>query len=50
MRMLRGACVLAGERDAAIAALDRQVALTIAGCDPSMLAEDRAKVETAAVL
>jgi uncharacterized membrane protein len=50
LRMLRAACVLAGDRDATIAALDRQLALTVAGCDPAMLAEDRAKVETAAVL
>ncbi len=48
VRMLRGACLLAGNRDDVIAALDRQIALTVAGCDPAMLPEDRARVEVAA--
>jgi uncharacterized membrane protein len=48
MRMLRGACVLAGGRETVIAALDHQLELTVAGCAPGILPEDRAKVETAA--
>jgi uncharacterized membrane protein len=48
MRMLRGACVLVGGREAVIAALDHQLELTVAGCAPEMLPEDRAKVEAAA--
>ena len=48
LRMLRGACALPGGRPEAIAALDRQLALTVAGCDAGMLPEDRARVEAAA--
>ena len=48
LRMLRGACALAGGREEAIAALDRQLALTVAGCDAGLLPEDRARVESAA--
>jgi len=48
VRMLRGACLLAGNRDDVVAALDRQIELTVAGCDPAMLPEDRARVEVAA--
>jgi uncharacterized membrane protein len=48
LRMLRAACVQAAGRDQAIAAIDRQIELTLAGCSPAMLAEDRAKVEAAA--
>ncbi len=48
MRMLRGACVLAGDRETVIAALDRQLALTVAGCAAGILPEDRARVEAAA--
>jgi uncharacterized membrane protein len=47
-RMLRGACVLAGHRQDVIAALDRQLAQTVACCAPGMLPEDRARVEQAA--
>ena len=47
-RMLRGACLLAAGREKIIAALDKQVALTVASCAPQMLPEDRAKVEAAA--
>ena len=47
-RMLRGACLLAGGREKIIAALDKQVALTVASCAPQMLPEDRARVEAAA--
>ncbi|HEY5989476.1 MAG TPA: DUF2254 family protein, partial [Streptosporangiaceae bacterium] len=48
MRMLRGACVLAGGREPIIAALDRQLELTVAGCAPEVLPQDRAKVQAAA--
>lgn len=47
-RMLRGACLLAAGREKIIAALDKQVALTVASCAPQMLPEDRARVEAAA--
>jgi uncharacterized membrane protein len=47
-RMLRGACLLAGGREKIIAALDKQVALTVASCAPQMQPEDRAMVEAAA--
>jgi uncharacterized membrane protein len=50
LRMLRGACLLTGDRTDVIAALDRQLALTVAGCSTEMLPEDRAKVEAAAAL
>ena len=48
LRMLRSACQSSGDRDEAIAAIDRQVELTLAGCGLRMLPEDRAKVEAAA--
>lgn len=48
LRMLRGACLLGGGRDEIIAALDRQLTLTVAGCAPDMLPEDRANVQQAA--
>lgn len=48
LRMLRAACVLTGDRDQAIVAIDRQVELTLAGCAAEMLPHDRAKVEAAA--
>jgi uncharacterized membrane protein len=47
-RMLRGACLLAAGREKIIAALDKQVALTVASCAPQMLPEDRARVQAAA--
>ena len=47
-RMLRGACVLAGHREDIVAALDRQLAQTVACCAPGMAPEDRARVEEAA--
>jgi uncharacterized membrane protein len=47
-RMLRGACLLGGGREEAVAALDRQLALTVACCAPEMLAQDRARVQEAA--
>jgi uncharacterized membrane protein len=47
-RMLRGACLLGGGREEVIAALDRQLALTVACCAPGMLPEDRARVQQAA--
>ena len=47
-RMLRGACLLGGGREEVIAALDRQLALTVACCAPEMLPEDRARVHQAA--
>lgn len=49
LRMLRGACVLTGDREEIIEALDHQLALTVAGCSPEMQREDRARVEAAAV-
>jgi uncharacterized membrane protein len=49
-RMLRGACLLGGGREDVIAALDRQLALTVACCAPEMHPEDRAKVEQAATV
>lgn len=48
LRMLRGACTLSGERPDVIAALDRELALTVACCVPDMLPADRARVEEAA--
>ncbi|MBO0838612.1 MAG: DUF2254 domain-containing protein, partial [Actinobacteria bacterium] len=48
LRMLRGACSLERERPDVIEALDRQVKLTVAGCVPEMLPEDRARVADAA--
>jgi uncharacterized membrane protein len=48
LRMLRGACVLAGGRETIIQALDAQLVLTVAGCAAEILPEDRARVETAA--
>jgi len=48
LRMLRGACELAGHRDQVIAALDGQLELTVAGCAPRLHAADRASVERAA--
>jgi uncharacterized membrane protein len=50
LRMLRGACLLVGGPKEIIAALDHQLALTVAGCAPGMLPEDRARVESAAAL
>jgi uncharacterized membrane protein len=47
-RMLRGACLLSGGREEIIAALDRQLALTVACCAPEMLPADRARVQEAA--
>jgi uncharacterized membrane protein len=47
-RMMRGACLLGGGREEIIAALDRQLALTVACCAPEMLPEDRARVQEAA--
>lgn len=48
LRMLRGACALAGGREGIIAALDGELELTVASCDPGMLPHDRARVEAAA--
>lgn len=48
LRMLRGACVVTGNRQDIIAALNHQLALTVACCEPGMLPEDRARVEIAA--
>jgi uncharacterized membrane protein len=48
LRMLRGACELAGDRDRVIAALNGQLELTVAGCAPQLLAADRESVERAA--
>lgn len=48
LRMLRGACELSGKRPDVVAALDRQLALTVACCAPGMLPEDRSRVEEAA--
>ena len=50
LRMLRGACQLAGGKDGVVAALDRQITLTVAACGPRFLAEDRERVELAAAL
>ena len=50
LRMLRGACLLVGGQKEIIAALDQQLALTVAGCAAGMLPEDRARVESAAAL
>jgi uncharacterized membrane protein len=50
LRMLRGACLLVGGQKEIIAALDQQLALTVAGCTAGMLPEDRARVESAAAL
>ena len=47
-RMLRAACLLGGGSDEIITALDRQLALTVASCDPGMLPADRARVTAAA--
>ncbi len=47
-RMLRGACQVSGGRNEIIAALDKQLALTVACCAPEMLPEDRARVKDAA--
>jgi hypothetical protein len=47
---LRGACLLVGGQKEIIAALDHQLALTVAGCTAGMLPEDRARVESAAAL
>ena len=47
-RMLRGACQLSGGREDIIAALDKQLALTVACCAPEMLPEDRARITDAA--
>jgi uncharacterized membrane protein len=54
-RMLRGACLLGagqggGGREEVVAALDRQLALTVACCAPEMHPEDRARVEQAATM
>lgn len=48
LRMLRGACLLAGDRPSVIADLDREIALTVATCGPGLLPEDRRRVEAAA--
>jgi len=48
LRMLRGACQLAGGKDGVVATLDRQIALTVAICSPGFLPEDRERVEAAA--
>jgi uncharacterized membrane protein len=48
LRMLRGACLLTTDRSAVIAALERQIALTVATCGPGLLPEDRERVEAAA--
>jgi hypothetical protein len=53
--MLRGACLLGagqggGGREEVVAALDRQLALTVACCAPEMHPEDRARVEQAATM
>ncbi len=48
LRMLRGACMLTGDRQTEIGALDRQIALTVATCGPGLLPEDRLRVEAAA--
>lgn len=48
LRMLRGACVISGDREQIIDALDRELRLTLAGCSPQMQHEDRARVEAAA--
>ena len=48
LRMLRGACLLAGGHEKIITALDTQLALTVASYAPGMLPEDRARVEAAA--
>jgi uncharacterized membrane protein len=50
LRMLRGACELAGDRPHVIAALDGQLELTVATCSPGMPSADRAQVEQAAAL
>jgi uncharacterized membrane protein len=47
-RMLRGACLLGSGREEIIAALDKQLALTVASCASGMIPEDRARVEDAA--
>ena len=47
-RMLRGACQLSGGRKEIIAALDEQLALTVACCAPEMLPGDRTRVKDAA--
>jgi uncharacterized membrane protein len=48
LRMLRGACLLAGGRDAVVVVLDRHIALTVATCGPGLLPQDRERVELAA--
>ena len=55
MLALRGACLLSASQGGAgqeevIAALDRQLALTVADRAPEMRPEDRAKVEQAATV
>jgi uncharacterized membrane protein len=50
LRMLRGACELAGGSQGIIAALDGQLELTVTGCSPRMSAADRASVEQAATV
>ena len=50
LRMLRGASTLSGECPDVIAALDRELTLTVACCAPDMLPADRARVEEAAAL
>jgi uncharacterized membrane protein len=50
LRMLRGACQLAGGKDGVVATLDRQIALTVAACGPRFRPEDRERVELAAAL
>jgi uncharacterized membrane protein len=48
LRMLRGACVLTGDRERIIAALDHEIEVTTAACSPTMHPDDRARVEAAA--
>ena len=50
LRMLRSASTISAERPDVIAALDRELALTVACCAPEMLPADRARVEEAATL
>jgi uncharacterized membrane protein len=47
-RMLRAACQLNGGSNEIIAAIDQQLALTVASCAPGMLPADRARVTDAA--
>jgi uncharacterized membrane protein len=46
--MLRSACLVGPGREQIVAALDKQLALTVACCSAEMLPEDRARVKEAA--